>query len=166
MVIKQEVHLEIETVAMESVYEIKFLGVLIDHKLGWRPHIKYVCYKVSRSIGILGKTKQKSHLILYYALIDPYLSYSADVWGNAYKCTLQKIWTLQKRVIRMVHHAGYIDHTNPFFCFFKSGVLKFKDIVKFKTVQIWFKACNKLLPSNIQKMFIGQWGKIQFTRES
>ena len=74
--IRQDVCLEIENVEIERVYEIKFLGVLIDHTLCWKPHIKYLCSKVSRSIGILGKTKHfldnKSLQILYYALIDPF----------------------------------------------------------------------------------------------
>ena len=69
----QEVCLETEHVESERVYEMKFVGVFIDQKLCWKPHIKYLCSKVSRSIGTLGKMKhvvdQKSLLILYDALI-------------------------------------------------------------------------------------------------
>jgi len=57
----------------------------------------------------------KSLHILYFALIIPYLNYCADVWGNTYGCRLLSIFMLQKRAIRMIHGAGYRDHTNVLF---------------------------------------------------
>lgn len=59
---KQEVSLEIDNVTLERVYCIKFLGVSGDHKLCWKPNIKYVFLKVSKSIGILAKTKNSSEI--------------------------------------------------------------------------------------------------------
>ena len=56
----------------------------------------------------------------------------------------------------MVHHAGYLDHTNSLFL--KSGILKFRDLVNFKTGLILFKACKKWLPGNIQLMFMVREG--------
>ncbi len=37
--------------------------------------------------------------------------------------------------------------------FLKSHTLKFRDLVKFKTALIMFKARNNLYPDNIQKLF-------------
>ena len=45
--IKHEIKIMKDNVEMERVYENKFLGVIIDHKLCWKPHIKQVKRKVS-----------------------------------------------------------------------------------------------------------------------
>ena len=136
--IDARVQLVVDQVEIEQVYEIKFLGVLVDCKLSWKQQIKYVRSKISRSIAVLGKAKhileQRVLYILYCSLVVPYLTYCVEVWGNAYKTTLQPLCILQKRALRTIHHAGYRDHTNMLFL--NSKCLKFMDLVKFKTAQI------------------------------
>ena len=45
-----QLKIEIDGVAIEQVHKIKFLGVTIDDKLSWKPHITHVKYKVARSL--------------------------------------------------------------------------------------------------------------------
>ena len=77
------VELKIDNVRLERVYENTFLGVIIDHKFTWIPHIKYIRSKVARSVGVLGKTREilnyKSLITIYNTLILPYLSYCGGV---------------------------------------------------------------------------------------
>lgn len=93
------VNLNIDNVNIERVNEIKFLGVILDHKICWKPHIKYVQGKLARSIAVLGKTRQifsqRALYILYYALILPHLSYCLEVWGNTLKSNLQTLIKMQ-----------------------------------------------------------------------
>ena len=42
---------------LERVNETKYLGIIIDEKLSWKPHIKYLSVKVSKSIAILNLVK-------------------------------------------------------------------------------------------------------------
>ena len=150
-----QVELEIEGVKIERVYENMFLGVKIDHKLNWKSHIKHVRAKVARSVGVLGKARDvlnyKSLLTLYNTLIQPYLSYCLEVWGNTYSSNLQPLCIIQKRAIRIIHKAGFHDHTNNLFL--KSCIMKLPDLSVFKTAQFMFRARNKLLPENILEMF-------------
>ena len=37
---------------------VKYLGVIIDHKLNWIEHIAYVKNKISKGIGIMYKARQ------------------------------------------------------------------------------------------------------------
>ena len=37
--------------------KVNFWVFVLDHKLCWKPHIKYLCMKMARSIGILSKTR-------------------------------------------------------------------------------------------------------------
>jgi len=47
--------LMINEVEIERVSAIKFLGVIIDNNLNWKPHISYTENKISKSIAILYK---------------------------------------------------------------------------------------------------------------
>ena len=40
---------------IKQVIETKFLGILIDHHLSWKPLISLVSKKISKSIGIIAK---------------------------------------------------------------------------------------------------------------
>lgn len=155
-----KVQLKIDNISIERVYENKFLGVILDHKIGWKPHINHVKAKLATSIAILGKSghilDHKSLHTLYNTLILPYLSYCVEIWGNTHKTNLQPLCTLQKRAIRIINNIGYLEHTN--LLFLKTHTLKFTDLVKFKTAQIMYKARNNLLPRNIQKLFMERQG--------
>ena len=57
---------------IEMVYVNTFLGVLIDHKLKWKQHVKMITSKLSKTIAIMNRTKyildKNACLILYYSL--------------------------------------------------------------------------------------------------
>ena len=40
---------------IERVYETKFLGVIIDHKLNWKSHIAQVRSKLKKCISVIYK---------------------------------------------------------------------------------------------------------------
>ena len=86
----------------------------------------------------------------------PYLNYCVEVWGNTYQNSLQSLFILQKRAIRIIHNTGYLEHTNSLFL--QSKVLKLIDLVEFQTAVFMFKARNNLLPGIIQKMFFEREG--------
>ena len=45
---------------LTEIDEIKYLGVIINNKITWIPHITYVKNKASKGIGIMFKAKKKS----------------------------------------------------------------------------------------------------------
>lgn len=147
--------LMINGIELERVSEIKFLGVVIDNKLSWKPHINYIKTKISKSLAILNKAKDllnKASLnMLYCSFILPYMTYCVEVWGNTYKTNTHPIFILQKRAIRIIHKTAYREPTNPLFI--KLKILKFKDLIDYKIIQIVFRAHNNQLPRNIQELF-------------
>ena len=49
----------IDGIEIDTVNHTQFLGVIIDNKINWSDHIKYTCNKISKSIGIIKKVKNK-----------------------------------------------------------------------------------------------------------
>ena len=93
----------------------------------------------------------KALRLLFCSLVLPYLTYCTEVWGNTYRSSVEPLYRLQKRAIRIINNAGYLEHTNKLFL--KSEILKIYDIIEFHTVQFLYKARNNILPNHLQELF-------------
>ena len=64
---------------LKRVNVVKFLGIYIDENLTWKYQIDPVCNKISKSIGVIARSRfvlsTKAKLSLYYSLIYPYINY-------------------------------------------------------------------------------------------
>ena len=145
--------LNINNIKVKQVSEIKFLGVIIDCKLNWKLQLNYVSSKLSRTIAILHKVKNKlnmkSLILLYNALFLSHLNYCSNIWGNTFKSSLKNIFILQKRAIKCICNTHSM-YTNFYTI---SNSLKFDDIVKMNSIQFMFRARNNILPKNIQLLY-------------
>ena len=69
----------IDGTEIDTVNHTQILGVVINNKINWSDHIKYTCNKISKSIGIIQKVKNKLNkktlVNLYYTFICPYATY-------------------------------------------------------------------------------------------
>jgi len=141
-------NVSIDGQAVERVEYTKFLGVFIDEKLNWKKHIEHIASKISKGIGAMGRVRNivpnKALLMLYYALVYPYLTYCNIVWGSACISSLTKLVSLQNRAIRLITRSPFRSSCNPLFASLK--LLKLIDIVKFQTAQFMFKVKYHLLP--------------------
>ena len=91
---------------VKEVDEIKFLGIIIDNKLSWGPHITHLSKKLSSCIGALNRMKhaipEKLNYSLYHTVFESHLSYGISVWGGVGNTLLEKLFALQKRCIRLL----------------------------------------------------------------
>ena len=53
--------------------------------------------------------------LLYYALVYPYLIYCNLIWGNTYKTRIQRLVSIQKKIMRLITFKFYLEHTEPIF---------------------------------------------------
>ena len=99
--------------------ETKFLGIIVDNQLNWKAHIKHITNKVSKSVAILRLLRYifpKNILkTLYQSLTYPYFNYCNLIWGTACPTNLKPLVLLQKKCIRIICGADYLDHTDPLF---------------------------------------------------
>ena len=141
---------------ISRVSETKFLGVIIDDNLNWHSrHINEVCRKLYKGYFIV---KRASHVLskyppnmLYNSMCLPYISYCCEIWGNTSAYALNTILLLQKKWIRMLHKANYLDHTKPLFML--SKYLPLNELVKYSTLLVMYKSFHNLLQQNVQNIF-------------
>ena len=78
-----------------------------------------ICYKVSRSLGIIAKIQhyipRRLLLQIYNSLIVPYLTYGICAWGNCSSNYGEKILLLQKRAFRLIYFGKSKELAVPFF---------------------------------------------------
>ena len=135
--------------------QIKFLGVLLDENLSWKPHINYVCKKVSKSIGVIYRARfnlsKSTKLSLYYTLIYPYLIYCNTILSSTYVSNLKRLQILQKRIVRLLTSSSFLAHTAPLFK--KLKILDINRINSFCTGLFMYSYHNKLLPPPFLNLF-------------
>ena len=143
--------------AIEQRTYVKYLGVLIDEHLNWKEHVLNVTKKISRSVGIICKLRSCMDVsllrTLYYSLVYSHLNYGIHAWGSACKTDLEKILTLQKKVVRaMTGNRWYQTYGNPGPLvssdpLFKNlGILKVEDIYKLNLGKFIFSSLSHLSP--------------------
>ena len=124
----------------------KFLGVQVDNKLTWKAHITHICSKITKSIAILRLVRSifpKNILkMIYMSLIYTYINYCNLIWGPADPINVIALFLLQKKAIRIINHANYLDHTEPLFQ--KSKILTVYQVFESKCLIFMYKCfkCN------------------------
>ena len=98
---------------IEHVYNLNFLGLIINCYLDWKPHLNSIGIKVARVIGLLRKLKCLLPIqvlrSIYDSLILLHMHYALLAWGT--RC--HKIELLQKKALRIIFFKSPIAHTEP-----------------------------------------------------
>ena len=148
--------LVIDNKTIKQVEVTKFLGVFIDEYFTWKSHISFVNKKMSKTIGIMNKSRlllsSKTMISLYYTLVYPYLNYCNIAWSSTYPSNLNRIHLLQKRVVRIIANADYRAHTAPLFR--KLKILDVFNVNSFLIASFMYSYHNQLLPDNFHRLFL------------
>ena len=146
----------IDGTRLETVTSTKFLGVILDSELSWKPHIAHIGSKIAKSIGILSQARKNLHrktlIQLYHAFLYPYLSYCVLIWGNAPATTLWPIYKLQKLALRIIMNAGHRASSLPF-CK-EHSILRLPDIYTLNAGIFMYKYNNSMLPPVFDNLFV------------
>ena len=85
-------------------------------------------------------------------MFQSHINYGLILWGAAAKKYMNRIWTLQKKAIRIVALETYNAHSNPLF--HKLRILKLSDIYHLQLAQFMHKMYHKELPEPLNDKFI------------
>ena len=130
---------------------------MIDSNLTWKPHIEYICKKISKACGSLAKIRHcvniDTMISVYYALAHSYLRYGISTWGCASDNALQLLISIINRAVRIMTFAPFdnIDVQSIFKYLYVPNVVQ---TLKIETSKFFYKKQNNLLPSpNIANFF-------------
>ena len=106
---------------LEVVSTFKYLGLLISSDMSWSNHIKDICSKARKILGLLYRryyqyADESTLLQLYMSLVRPHLEYAAPVWDPHLQKDIQLLEDTQKFACRMCNkswNAGYDELLDP-----------------------------------------------------
>ena len=100
---------------IEFVDNFNFLGITFDSHLNWAAHINLIASKILKTTAVLNKLKyilpQSVLITIYISLVQCYFNYGILAWGHQ----TNRLFNLQKRIIRIITCSNYIAHTSPLF---------------------------------------------------
>ena len=153
--IKHRVMLSINNKVIKQEKHIKYLGLFIDSHLCWKYHILHITKKIKRCIGIISKIRcfvsQQVLIQLYYSLIYPFLTCSLTAWRNTYKTSLQPLFILQKKTVRIITFSEYKAHSSPLF--YRLEILKLFDLIYLDNALFVYDYYTNKLPATFHDFF-------------
>lgn len=98
--------IHIDSKVLNLTKKTKFLGLTLDSKLQWGPHIADLSGKLSSAAYAVRKIREctdvKTARIVYYSYFHSLMSYGLLLWGNA--ADANSIFLLQKRAVRAIYY--------------------------------------------------------------
>ena len=132
-------------------------------------HIKSVCSKVSKNVGIPYKVKNnvKSDVLvtLYHTLINPYLQDCNIVWASQNNIHLQKLFVKRTKAVRILANAKWDAYTQPIF--YELNLMTIVSINRFQTYYFMYKVSRGLVPTFFFNWFVkNKYAHDHYTRQS
>jgi hypothetical protein len=96
----------------------KYLGVMINEKLSWNPHIDEVVKKSNKTLGFIKRNFYKSNknikLKCYLTLVRPILEYASSVWDPSTQVNIKRLEQTQKRAVRFItNEYSHLTRVTP-----------------------------------------------------
>jgi hypothetical protein len=86
----------------------KFLGLIVDNTLSWKPHIEHLINKLSIACYVITSVKPYANTnaitMIYHFLFHTVMTYGIIFWGNSSHCT--QVFKMQKKAIRIIMGRG------------------------------------------------------------
>jgi hypothetical protein len=94
--------------------QIKYLGLTLDKKLTWKPHITAKKIQINMKlrqinwlIGWNSKLSTENKLLLYKSIIKPIWTYGVQLWGCAKPSNTKIIQRVQSKTLRAIFNAPW-----------------------------------------------------------
>lgn len=127
-------HIETQTAVL--------LGIKLDSRLTWMPHIEGLIVRLSRSLfairSMISVTGMEIAIVTYYSHIYSQMVYGLRAWGSS--ALTEKVSVMQKKTIRAIMQAGQNTHCKSSFkrlgIFTLLSIYVSTCIMKAKTTQV------------------------------
>lgn len=141
---------------LEMVKNMKYLGVIIDNKLNMNDNLRYVCKKVARKIGFLGRISRNltfsARYNVYRTIIVPHFQYCASLLYSANSGGIDKLQKLQNRALRIIIRCSKLTSVNLMLS--ALSTMSVKQHIMFATLKLVFKMKNRLVPESLSSICV------------
>ena len=100
-------------VPIKKVETHKFLGMIVDQNLSWKPHMLQILSKIQRNLGVVRKIAyfldHHSLFQLYHSLIMSHIRYGIVVWHHSHVAIQRKIQACANKFLRIIFSIKYKD---------------------------------------------------------
>lgn len=100
----REWDVECDCRSIESVNEIKYLGIIFDNRLSWMQHIAYLKNKLRKLIFVFSKLhgilNVKELRMVYFSFAQSIMTYGIIAWGGACDVYIKELSITQKAIIK------------------------------------------------------------------
>ena len=133
-----------------------YLGIKLDSKLNYKPHITLVENKIARSVGILSKLRylfpSSTLLLLYYSFIHPPFLFGLPLRVNTNPTYLTKLQRLQNKAVRItITNSELKASLNPHY--FKLRILKLSELHKLEIAKLMHQRYKQNFPHCFTEFF-------------
>ena len=119
--------LDCDCESLHRVSSTKYLGVTINDKMSWKPHIMNLTMKLRAATAIIVRLSRavstKTTVMVYKVLFEAHMRYGILVYASTFQTSIELIEKIQNALIRKIANVGRTSLTeiNE-----KLGILPFK----------------------------------------
>ena len=127
--------------------ETRFLGIIFQEHLSWKPHMEFILKKLRITYGTIKKISKyfdKNILLLFYnSLTIRDIRYGIGTWYNGNKTTVQKIQPIVNKFIKMIF--GLRQRASVTNIMKDNGIMTINQINKLELCSFMYKYTKKLV---------------------
>ena len=135
---------------------IKFLGIMIDPKLNFKQNVKTLMKKLSSALYFMRNAKNilsaKSLKFKYYSIFHSHLIYGIHTWSSCSQSTMNEVYRMQKKAVRIINNAAYNSNTESLFKL--SSILPLLMLITYFKLQFMQHYIQGYLPSIFNNLWI------------
>lgn len=140
---------------IEIVQQMKYLGVIVDNNLKFNQHVNFVCKKIGKKIGFMGRVSKCMSVwtktLIYNTIILPHFDYCSTLFLSINKCDLDSLQKLQNRAMRIILSCDRLTHIKDMLD--KLNFLTVKQRIKLASLIFIYKVINNILPKYLKNKF-------------
>ena len=140
---------------IHEVDQIKYLGVILDRNQNWNHHVEYLVTKLSSAAGIMYRIRNSlpmdARLLVYNTLAASYLQYSITAWGTCSSTILNKLQSIQNRMIRYMTYSP--PHVNLDAKYKTLKIMKVDELYFYETAKFMHRVYHNQMPLAFQDYF-------------
>ena len=138
-----------ENIKIKRETKIKYLGLILEEHLSWNQHVNEICNKLKCFFPLFYNIRQyleKENIRnIYYTMIYSRIKYGCIITGQTTNENLNKIQTLQNKLLKVLYYKSYRYSTNNLHN--ELSILKYNDLINQETLSFVYKYVHSELPS-------------------